>query len=118
MKTLLIILVFALELTAQAIETRIEPLLGNSVGTSGVKIQVESGGCTYKDSFVVKRRLDVKSQVTQLLFQRVLADTCESYRPAGKSIHFSYEELQLERGQSFQIANPLGVHQVPDSLDN
>lgn len=117
MKTLFILLVMALELTAHAIETRVEPLLGSSVGTNGIKIQVESGGCTHKDSFAVKRRIDVKNQVVQLLFQRVLADTCESYRPAGKIILFSYKELQLEGGQSFQIANPLGVHRVPELLN-
>ena len=116
MKTLLIFLVLAIELSAQAIETRVEPLLGNFVGTNGIKIQVESGGCTHKNSFLVKRRLNAKDQVIQLLFQRVEADTCESYRPTGRALLFSFEELQLERGQSFQIANPLGVHRVPDVL--
>ncbi len=114
MKTLLIFLVLAIELTAQAIETRVEPLLGNYVGTNGIKIQVESGGCTQKNSFRVKRRLAAKNQVIQLLFLRVEADTCEYYRPTGKTLLFSYEELQLESGESFQIANPLGVHRVPD----
>lgn len=116
MKTLLVILLLSSNLAAHEIANRIEPLLGVHVDSTGIEIQVESGGCTHKNSFAVKKRLNQRYQVVQLLFLRVEADTCEANWPAGRKIFFSYEDMQLQGGESFQVTNPLATHRVPEDI--
>lgn len=114
MKTLITILAIATSLNAHAIGQRIEPLLGIRTLNSAVKIQVQSGGCTWKESFTIKKDLDRNTGVIRLAFVRVVPDYCEAYFPDGRILTYSYEDLKLESGQSFQIVNPLAVNRVPD----
>lgn len=116
MKNLIAILTLIAGFSAHAIDRRIEPLLGAYIKTSSVKIQVESNGCTWKKSFVVNKQYDRNSDVMQILIVRMVPDLCEGYFPEGKTLVYSFEELGLQRGQNFQIVNPLAVHRVPDDV--
>lgn len=82
----------------------LEPLLGDGFGHEGVFIQVYSGGCTDNDSFEVVSR--VHKNVKQIYFLRVKPDYCRAYYRYGAKILFSYEQLQINEGERFQIMNP------------
>lgn len=112
MKTPLIILLLATGFSAQAMQSYIEPLFGLYIKPNSINIQVASGGCTNKSSFLVKKLFSRRSSVFQLAFVRVVPDNCEGYFPEGRVVSFTYEDLNLESGQSFQIANPLSVYRA------
>lgn len=82
----------------------LEPLYGHFFNENGVVIQVYSGGCTYKGSFVTHNEL--LGGVMHISFYRTKADFCEAYMRYGKFIYFSYEELGLQVFDRFKILNP------------
>lgn len=116
MKAPLIILILVASFGVQAAQGIIEPLFGLYMKSNSINIQVASGGCTNKNSFRVKKIFNLRSNVFQLAFVRVVPDNCEAYFPEGRVISFTYEDLNLESGQNFQIVNPLSVNRVPENF--
>ena len=83
-----------------------EPLMGAQVFGNSVKIQVRTGGCTWKDSFIVKKSLNVRRNVAELTFVRIVPDNCEAFIPQGRVFTFSLSELRVRSLEGFVIANP------------
>jgi hypothetical protein len=107
MKTLIIIVTLLSALLAQAQQRRgVETLLGAQVYGNSVKIQVRSGGCTWKKSFAVKKVLSPSQKLTELTFVRVIPDFCEAYLPEGRFFTFTQNDLRMASNDKFCIGNP------------
>ena len=84
----------------------LELVFGYAVGIEGVTFQVQSGGCTNKESFRIE--LQEKEPMGVALY-RVQPDYCEAYLPYGVFVRFSYDEIGLRGNGRFQIVNPTGA---------
>ena len=82
-----------------------ELLMGAQVYGNSIKIQVHSGGCTTKQSFLVKKSLNRVKNSTDLTFFRIVADKCEAYIPEGRVLNYSMSDLRLPANQKFNITN-------------
>ncbi|HVK61878.1 MAG TPA: hypothetical protein VM432_10025 [Bdellovibrionales bacterium] len=85
-----------------------EPLLGYQPFKHSIAFQVNSGGCTSKNDFVVTRKVDSEG-VTLLKLIRIRIDPCRPYFPTGERIRFSYEEIGIEPATRYQVLNGNGV---------
>lgn len=102
-KSFSIVGLLLLSISAKA-EPKLEPLYGDYFNKKGIVIQVYSGGCTYKNSFEI-RKVSARG-VQQIAFYRIKPDFCESYYKYGKQIGFTYEELGLQSQDRFKVVNP------------
>jgi len=82
-----------------------EVLLGAQIFGRTIKLQVRTGGCTWKESFIVKKTFNRALESTELTFIRVTPDNCEAYIPEGRVITFTLGDLRLRSGQTFVIKN-------------
>jgi hypothetical protein len=102
-----VVLIVSIGMSVQAAE--VETLLGARFSKGRIEIQVVTYGCTFKESFAVSRQQDFSSGAVSVLFLRVVPDLCEAYRPEGRVITFSFDELKVKGGQPFYIANPFRI---------
>lgn len=84
-----------------------EQLKGLSIGSDGVTITVESGGCTGKNSFKIEKSIIRNRPVINFVRQGM--DYCEAYFPYGASFTYSFEELGLSQGDQFKIMNDINT---------
>jgi hypothetical protein len=82
-----------------------EVLLGAQVYDKEIKLQVRSGGCTWKDSFNIEKYFNTTDNSVELTFIRKIPDNCEAYLPEGEVLTFSLGELRVRSGQMFKIKN-------------
>lgn len=94
-------------LKSYAIEPRIEPLMALKVDKTGVSIRVESGGCTDKTSFQIKRSLTRDGAGQRLTFVRAEEDSCLALLRSGVLLSFSWQDLRLPVGALVKIENPI-----------
>lgn len=111
-KTLLISIVLLAASGASAAfqEPGTEVLMGVQVIGNSVKILVHSGGCTWKESFSVKKSFNVRQNSVDVTFVRVIPDYCEGFFPEGRVMSFSLADLRIRAGQSFSVVNPVSPH--------
>ena len=83
----------------------IEPVYGVSVGKQGVTIRLASNGCTKKSDLTVA--VSKHPARPLMLIARKHPDTCKSFAAGRAEVVYSFEELGLEPGQAFSLANPL-----------
>ncbi|MBC7467029.1 MAG: hypothetical protein H7256_13655 [Bdellovibrio sp.] len=102
MKKLILASVVLWSLTSRA-EGVLEPLLGFMHDQNGIVFQVFSGGCTSKQSFTIENKVRNKTNLVSLV--RTRPDYCKAFFFFGTYVEFSYEELGVNRGQSFEIQN-------------
>jgi len=95
---------------AEPTSASLEPLMGVLTTENGVFIQTHSGGCTSKDSFIVKKQKE--GSVTEVAFWRVQHDPCLALYFYGTILGYSYEELGLEAGENFIVRNPMTFSKV------
>ena len=81
----------------------IEKVLGIQVDPEGVTFQVYSGGCTDSESFMVRT---YGNDPVRLLLVRFVPDPCEALVPYGTTVHYTWDKLGLENGDSFIVRNP------------
>lgn len=103
MKTSLLGLILHFSLTSFA-NPQLESLLGNGFDQKGVFIQVSDGGCTDRDSFHFETKS--KDNLKVITFYRIIPDYCRAFYRYGSKIYFSYQELGIEKGNGFTVANP------------
>jgi hypothetical protein len=108
MKTLIISSLFlltSLNSFAEPMRPTVEPLLGSMTSVDGVRIQVPTRGCTWKNSFIVQK--ESSGSVTTVTFIRVEFDPCLAFYYYGTALSYSYEELGLHHNEKFIISNPM-----------
>lgn len=80
-----------------------EPLVAATVAGDSVTIRVMSTGCTRKQSIAFfTRPVDGRQAVT---FVRLKPDLCEA-APSPVDLSWTFEELDLPKGASVEVANP------------
>lgn len=89
----------------------IEPVYGVTVGKQGVTVRLASNGCTRKSDLTVA--VGKSSARPLLLIARKHPDTCKSFAAGHAEVAWSFEELALEPGQPFSLANPLVADPSP-----
>lgn len=87
---------------------RAETIYAISFANNAVQIQVESNGCTSKESFNIQKKIDPSDQLARILIIRNLPDWCRAYLPEGVIIEFSKEDLGLAPNEQIRIENPFG----------
>lgn len=108
MKKVVVTIALLLSISALASESykvRREPLLGYIHDRQGVTFQVFSGGCTDKSDFLVY--FETQNGQLAMNLYRNRPDNCRAYYPYGIYLHYTYAELRLNKGQRFQISNPI-----------
>lgn len=114
MKSLIAFLLVASSLSVFADEVvysnipRVETIYGMSYVNGAVQIQVESNGCTSKDSFVVQKYIDPSDNSVRLLFIRNRPDWCRGFFAEGVGVEFSREDLGLSDRDAVRVENPFG----------
>lgn len=108
MRTLTALLFAAMMLPLSA--SAAEALLGYTYTTTGVTIQVNSGGCTSKEDFKVETIIG--PNYYDVTFNRTQPDFCEAFFVTGVTIDFTWAEMGLRDGDQFQITNPMQVLRV------
>lgn len=94
-------------LSAQAYESpSTETLLAARISRDAVTIRVRSGGCTWKNSFHVRKQYDSALKTTKLTFIRLQPDLCEGFFPEGRVLNYNRLELQIKADEAFTIGNP------------
>lgn len=86
---------------------RVETIYGMSYSSNGLSIQVESNGCTSKDSFMVLKEMSVDG-VAHVVFVRVRPDWCRGFVAEGAFIEFSNNDLGLSDREGVRVDNPFG----------
>jgi len=76
-------------------------ILGYSLTSKGLTLQVESGGCLSKDNFEVRQ---LETFPIQISIVQVSIDFCEAYLPFGTSISYTYAELGLRSGDLASVS--------------
>jgi len=89
---------------------RLEPLLGVMTSPHGVRIQVNSGGCTNKRSIAVQK--EKVGSVIKIAFFRIEEDPCLAFFYYGDILNYSFEELGLHEHDIFMVRNPLTFSRV------
>lgn len=116
MKSLIALLLLAGTWTAYSQEIvnsnvpRIETIYGLIFTGDTLQIQVESNGCTARESFMVEKLTDPQGNVAKLLIVRNHPDWCRAYLPAGVTVEFSKEDLGLDGEINVHIQNPFGYN--------
>lgn len=87
---------------------RVEMLLGIGTMYDTVQIQVESNGCTTKDSFYVQKYENPDDEMIHLKFIRVRPDWCKAFLPEGTWLHFLKTDLEISSKDIIMIDNPFG----------
>lgn len=87
---------------------RVEMLLGIGTMYDTVQIQVESNGCTSKESFYVQKYMNPDDEMIHLKFIRVRPDWCKAYLPEGTWLHFLKTDLEISSKDIIMIDNPFG----------
>lgn len=114
MKLLIALLLIASGLSVFAAEVvypsvpRVETIYSLSFAEGYVQIQVESNGCTFKESFIIQKYLDPSDKVVRLLFIRNHPDWCRAYHAEGVVVQFSKEDLGLNYEDEVRVENPFG----------
>jgi len=114
MKLLIALLLAASSLSVFAGEVvypsvpRVETIYSLSFAEGYVQIQVESNGCTFKESFLVEKYLDPSDNVVRLLFVRSRPDWCRAFHAEGVMVQFSKEDLGLNYADEVRVENPFG----------
>jgi hypothetical protein len=104
MKNLILITLLFFLACAHAESDHIEPLMGAQVQSENIVLQVFTGGCTNKNSFVINTRKNIDT--LEVTFLRVIPDNCEAYLPNGRFLLYELEELGIQSGQTVKIMNP------------
>ncbi len=91
----------------------IEPIYGVTVGKAGVTVRVASNGCTKKSDLTMA--VGKTPPRPMLLVARKHPDTCQSFAAGHAEVVYSFEELGLQPGQPFSLANPLVADPSPGS---
>ncbi|MGZ3691677.1 MAG: hypothetical protein ACXVAX_09245 [Pseudobdellovibrio sp.] len=107
MKTLFLTISLLGNMVMAAIYPRVETLMDAQVSGSQVKIQVQSGGCTWKNSFRISQHFDAAQGMTKLTFVRLYPDFCEMYFPDGIVLTYTMQDLRIQSGKSYYIGNPI-----------
>jgi hypothetical protein len=89
----------------------IEPVYGVSVGKQGLTVRLASNGCTKKSDLTVAVGKNPPRPL--VLIARKHPDTCKSFAAGHAEVAWSFEELGLEPGQAFSVANPLVADPSP-----
>lgn len=87
---------------------RVEMLFGLGAMYDAVQIQVESNGCTTKDSFYVQKYMNPDDEMIHLKFIRVRPDWCKAYLPEGTWLEFLKTDLEISSKDIIMIDNPFG----------
>lgn len=82
----------------------LESIYGDFYNEAGVNIQVFSGGCTNRGSFVIQKQFS--NGVNLIYFYRVKPDFCKAFFKYGQIINFSFTELGLQVDDRFKVMNP------------
>lgn len=99
--------VFASEIVFSNVP-RVETIYSMSYVNGSVQIQVESNGCTDKNSFYVEKYVDPSDNVIRLLFIRRQPDWCRAFIAQGVGVEFSREDLGLSERDGVRVENPFG----------
>lgn len=83
-----------------------ETLLAARISREAITIRVRSGGCTWKNSFHVRKQYDSTLKTTKLTFIRLQPDLCEGFFPEGRVLNYNRLELQIKADEAFTIGNP------------
>ncbi|MDB5460248.1 MAG: hypothetical protein JWO72_1989 [Caulobacteraceae bacterium] len=83
----------------------IEPIYGVTVGKEAITVRVASNGCTRKSDLTVAVAKNPPRPM--VLIARKHPDTCRSVAAGHAEVVYSFEELGLDAGQPFALANPL-----------
>lgn len=95
---------------AEAGQGQIEPIHAAAIAQDQAVFWVSSNGCTRKaDLNPVVRRSGDASVIT---LRRLKEDRCESARPEGVEVRWSFRELGLAPGARVSVENP---YQMPPS---
>jgi hypothetical protein len=68
---------------------------------NGVEVNVSTGGCTERISFIIKSV--VKNKEASVIIHRRERDACKGFFPDGTWIAFSWQELGLTPGTSITV---------------
>jgi hypothetical protein len=83
----------------------IEPLYGVTAARRTVTVRLASNGCTKKSDLTAA--VSKTAGRTLLLIARKHPDTCRSLAAGHAEVVYSFEELGLDPGQPFTLANPV-----------
>lgn len=86
---------------------RVETIYGMSYSNNGLRIQVESNGCTSKDSFMVLKEMSADG-LAHVVFVRTRPDWCRGFVAEGAFIEFSNSDLGLSDREGVRVDNPFG----------
>jgi hypothetical protein len=89
----------------------LESLRYAHVTANGVRVRVDSNGCTDADSFdvdVAEVQAGDGGASYQVTLRRKRPDICGRPQPGGEPLQFSREELGVPAGASITVANPVG----------
>ena len=111
MKRLVVILGLAATPACAFTVPAIEPIYGVIVGKTGVTVRLASNGCTKKSDLTMAVGKNPPRPL--LLIARKHPDTCQSFAAGHAEVVYSFEELGLEPGQPFSLANPLTADPSP-----
>jgi hypothetical protein len=89
----------------------IEPVYGVTVGKQGLTVRLASNGCTKKSDLTVAVGNNPPRPL--VLIARKHPDTCKSFAAGHAEVAWSFEDLGLEPGQAFTLANPLVADPSP-----
>jgi hypothetical protein len=111
MKLKIAALVVSLSLQISVFAKAAEPeiIFGFITDMNGIYVQVSSGGCTSRSSFSVQSN-KVKDRLN-IVFVRSWSDPCRAFFPYSTVVHFTYEELGIDRNQKFLILNQVSPTQ-------
>ena len=98
---------FAERITLSSVP-RVEMLFGINTMYDMVEIQVESNGCTTKESFFVQKHMNPTDEMMHLKFIRVRPDWCKAYLPEGTWLQFMKTDLEISSKDIIMIDNPFG----------
>jgi len=82
----------------------IEPIYGVTVGPQGVTVRLASHGCTTKADLTVAVAKNPPRPL--VLFARKHPDACAASATPVEVV-YTFDELGLDPGQAFSLANPL-----------
>jgi len=88
----------------------VEILRGLIANHKGFTVQVDSNGCTNKESFEI---LILESHPAQIQFLRKGEDMCRVHQPYGTKLTYTYAELGLTTPHSFSIINKINTGLLP-----
>lgn len=91
---------------ANTSEDHLETIIGYVYDQDGIVFQVFNGGCTSNEDFYVQVDTSRWSESLVSLYRKRF-DKCKAFFPYGKLIKVTYEEMGIDKNQSFRVVNPL-----------